>query len=205
MKSGVKRIIASSEDANKAAKVELSDGQIIETDVIIMGVGVGPATGFLKDSGFTLEKDGGVRVDEFLRVLGLQNVYAIGKLSNSHHAVFSDHLMRVAGDIAVYPQVQDPTPRRIEHWNVAGNHGRAVGRTIAGKGGPFAKIPVFWSARTLHLIVRHYNYAHLVLLVGGQLRYCGIGQGYDDIHVDGNPAELKVRPFLRLLVNAHSK
>jgi len=82
MKSGVNKIIASSEDANKAAKVELSGGQIIETDVIIMGVGVGPATGFLKDSGFTLERDGGVKVDEFLRVPGLQNIYAIGKLSN---------------------------------------------------------------------------------------------------------------------------
>jgi NAD(P)H-nitrite reductase large subunit len=82
MKSGVNKFIASAEDANKAAKVELSDGQIIEADVVIMGVGVSPATGFLKDSGFTLERDGGVRVDEFLRVPGLQNVYAIGKSSN---------------------------------------------------------------------------------------------------------------------------
>ena len=82
MKSGVNKILASAEDANKAAKVELSNGQIIETDAVIMGVGVGPATGFLKDSGFTLERDGGVKVDEFLRVHGLQNVYAIGKLSN---------------------------------------------------------------------------------------------------------------------------
>jgi len=82
MKSGVNKIIASAEDANKAAKVELSDGQILEIDTVIMGVGVGPATGFLKDSGFTLERDGGVKVDEFLRVHGLQNVYAIGTLSS---------------------------------------------------------------------------------------------------------------------------
>jgi len=150
----VNKIIASAEDPNQAAKVELSNGQIIETDAVIMGVGVGPATGFLKDSGFTLERDGGVKVDEFLRVHDLQNVYAIG-------------------DIAVYPQVEEPTPRRVEHWNVAGNHGRAVGRTIAGKGEPFAKVPVFWSA------------------LGSQLRYCGVGHGYDDIKVDGNPADLK--------------
>ena len=153
MKSGVNKIIASSEDANKAAKVELSDGQIIETDVVILGVGVGPATGFLKDSGFTLERDGGVKVDEFLRVPGLQNVYAIGNYRFMPIFVFSDYLTRAAGDIAVYPQVEEPTPRRIEHWNVAGNHGRAVGRTIAGKGEPFAKVPVFWSARTLRLVV----------------------------------------------------
>ncbi len=160
MKSGVNKIIASSEDANKAAKVELSDGQIIETDVVIMGVGVGPATGFLKDSGFTLERDGGVKVDEYLRVPGLQNVYAIGKCQLIPF-VLSDYLTRASGDIAVYPQVEEPTPRRIEHWNVAGNHGRAVGRTIAAKGEPFAKIPVFWSARMLRLIVWAHRNAHV--------------------------------------------
>jgi len=36
-----------------------------------------------------------------------------------------------------------------------------------------------------------------VLTVGSQLRYCGVGYGYDDIKVDGNPADLKVRPFPR--------
>lgn len=30
---------------------------------------------------------------------------------------------------------------------MASNHGRAVGRGIAGKPEPFAKIPIFWSAR----------------------------------------------------------
>ena len=49
----------------------------------------------------------------------------------------------------MYPQPGTGELRRIEHWNVAGNHGRAVGKTIAeGKGQPFVKVPVFWSART---------------------------------------------------------
>lgn len=26
---------------------------------------------------------------------------------------------------------------------------------------------------------------------GQQLRYCGIGAGYDDIYIQGNPAEMK--------------
>jgi len=30
---------------------------------------------------------------------------------------------------------------------VAGNQGRAVGSSIAGKPQPFVKVPVFWSAR----------------------------------------------------------
>jgi apoptosis-inducing factor 3 len=35
-------------------------------------------------------------------------------------------------------------------YQVAGNHGRAIGKTIAGGGKqplPFEKVPVFWSAR----------------------------------------------------------
>ena len=28
---------------------------------------------------------------------------------------------------------------------------------------------------------------------GQQLRYCGVGAGFDDVYIDGNPEELKVR------------
>ena len=33
--------------------------------------------------------------------------------------------------------------------------------------------------------------ANTVLVEGQQLRYCGIGIGYDDVYIQGNPAELK--------------
>ncbi|RXW21742.1 hypothetical protein EST38_g4133 [Candolleomyces aberdarensis] len=139
MKSKVDKIVASEENPNIATGVVVN-GETLPADFVIMGVGVGPATQFLKGSGIEVERDGGVKVDQYLRVKSgpdTQNVYAIG-------------------DIAIYPQVNgDET--RIEHWNVAGNHGRAVGCTIAGKEQPFVKVPVFWSAQ------------------GQQLRYCGIG------------------------------
>ncbi|KAG9088725.1 hypothetical protein FRC06_001902 [Ceratobasidium sp. 370] len=130
--------------------------QTIEVDAVIMGTGVAPATDFLKSSGFNLEKDGGVVVNELLQVKGLENagVYAIG-------------------DIAHYPQAPTRELQRIEHWNVANNHGRAVGKTIAGSPQPFNKVPIFWSAQ------------------GQQLRYCGIGTGFDDIIIKGNPDEMK--------------
>ena len=67
-------------------------------DVIVMGVGVRPATDYLHASGWALEQDGSVRVDDHLKVIGKQNIYAVG-------------------DIATYPQI-DGEPRRIEHWNV---------------------------------------------------------------------------------------
>ncbi|KAH9038608.1 flavoprotein [Lactarius hengduanensis] len=142
------------ESGEAVTRVELATGEILSADAIIMGVGVRPATDYLKASGWELERDGSVKVDELLRVPGRADVYAIG-------------------DIATYPQLPSGTYRRVEHWNVAGNMGRAVGKTIAGSPQPFVKVPVFWSAQ------------------GQQLRYCGIGQGFDDVFIQGNPGELK--------------
>ncbi|KAI0661598.1 hypothetical protein C8Q70DRAFT_1051925 [Cubamyces menziesii] len=162
MQSKVDKIIPSESDPSQAGAVVVtsSTGQTttLPADVVVMGVGVAPATEYLKGSkGFeqVVDKGGAVHVDEYLRVKGIDNVYAIG-------------------DIAMYPQPGTGEPRRIEHWNVAGNHGRAVGKSIAeGKGQPFVKVPVFWSAQ------------------GQQLRYCGVGAGYDDVIIDGNPEEMK--------------
>ncbi|KAJ8586931.1 hypothetical protein M405DRAFT_882996 [Rhizopogon salebrosus TDB-379] len=160
MTSQVEKIVASESNPLLAAGVVVN-GQTLLADFVVMGVGVAPATEFLKQSGFQLEKDGGVKVDEYLKVQGHDNVYAIG-------------------DIAWYPEKRTGESRRIEHWNVAGNHGRAVGKTIAGDPQPFVKVPVFWSAQ------------------GQQLRYCGLGAGYDDIIIHGNPDEMK---FVAYYVN----
>jgi hypothetical protein len=65
-----------------ASEVELKSGAVLPADAIVMGVGVRPATEFLKDSGFTLERDGSLTVDEYLRVPGKDNIYAIGKITD---------------------------------------------------------------------------------------------------------------------------
>lgn len=81
MQTKVNKIIPSSENPSVASGVEVN-GEVLPADFIIMGVGVAPATEFLKDSGIELEKDGGVKVDEYLRVAsgppGLKGVFAIG-------------------------------------------------------------------------------------------------------------------------------
>ena len=112
--------------------VHLKDGTELPADLVILGVGVAPATEYLKDnSAIELEKDGSLKTDEHFAVLGLKDVYAIG-------------------DIATYPYMGpggNGTYTRIEHWNVAQNGGRAVGSHISGvrsKRKPF--IPIFWSA-----------------------------------------------------------
>ncbi|KIK10084.1 hypothetical protein K443DRAFT_81036 [Laccaria amethystina LaAM-08-1] len=155
MSTRVEKIIPR-EDNPKLAGAVVVNGESIPADFVIMGVGVSPSTAFLKDSGLELERDGGIKVDKYLRVTkgpNVNDVYAIG-------------------DIAHYPQVNG-TFTRIEHWNVAGNQGRAVGKTIAGNPQPFVKIPIFWSAQ------------------GQQLRYCGVGHQYEDIIIKGDPKEMK--------------
>lgn len=73
---------------------------------------------------------------------------------------------------------------------VANNHGRAVGKTIAGSPQPFKKVPIFWSARKSSCSGPQFQLTSFV--EGQQLRYCGIGVGYDDIIIKGNPEEMKV-------------
>ena len=70
-----------------------------------------------------------------------------------------------------------------------------MGKTIAeGKCQPFVKVPVFWSARRLRDVKLCYDDADIEIPVEGQqLRYCGVGAGFDDVYIDGNPEELKVR------------
>ena len=110
----------------KVGALHLKDGTVLEADLIIEGVGVGPATEFLKESkgAPSLEKDGSIKVDEHFQIPSLPGVYAIG-------------------DVATYPYNGQDV--RIEHWNVAQNAGRQVARDITGK--PIkAFTPVFWSA-----------------------------------------------------------
>jgi hypothetical protein len=142
-----------------------------------MGTGVQPATGFLADSGFKLEDDKGIAVDEYLQVEGKQHIYALG-------------------DIAHWPEYKSGEKRRIEHWQVAvspvrvmsrccrltflhtqSNQGRTIGQNIAvpEKRLAYRKAPFFWSS------------------IGKGLRYVSTQNGFDDIYIDGDvDKELKV-------------
>jgi NADH dehydrogenase FAD-containing subunit len=108
MQASVDKIIASESDNTQAGAVTVKrkDGtvMVLEADFVVMGVGVAPATEFLKQSdGFpkdVIQRDGGIAVDEYLKVRGLEDVYAIG-------------------DIAFYPQAPTGESRRVEHWNVS--------------------------------------------------------------------------------------
>ncbi|KUI72679.1 Apoptosis-inducing factor 1 [Cytospora mali] len=137
MNASVDKAEPSTSDPSKVGAVLLKDGTRLEADLVILGVGVGPATQYLKDNSIVkLEEDGSLKTDENFSVVGLKDVYAIG-------------------DIATYPY-HGPGGEgkyiRIEHWNVAQNAGRTVaGHIIAPTRKPKPFTPVFWSALTAQL------------------------------------------------------
>ncbi|KAJ5778633.1 Apoptosis-inducing factor 1 [Penicillium odoratum] len=163
LSAGVEKATPSSSKPNTVGAVHLKDGTVLPADLVILGVGVRPATDFLQDnSSISLQKDGSIATDSNFVVPDLdESVFAIG-------------------DIATYPYNGpggDGKPVRIEHWNVAQNAGRAVARAIIhAKHSPISSlppkpfIPIFWSA------------------LGAQLRYCGnTVNGYDDVVLKGEP------------------
>lgn len=132
MSASVDKAEPSGSDPSKVGAVILKDGTKLEADLVILGVGVAPATEFLKENKvIRLEDDGSIKTDDNYLVTGLKDVYAIG-------------------DIASYPY-RGPGGEgkytRIEHWDVAQNAGRTVAsHLINGKIQQEVAIPVFWSA-----------------------------------------------------------
>jgi apoptosis-inducing factor 3 len=117
MRSTATSITASTSTAatNKAGAVVVKNvdtdaSATLEADLVVMGVGVAPATGFLKGTGIEIRKDGGVIVDELLRVKFKPQEGVSGIAKGNIFAI---------GDVAVYPDPEGADgQRRVEHWNV---------------------------------------------------------------------------------------
>lgn len=72
---------SSSSNSSKVGSISLKGGEKLEADLVILGIGVSPATEYLKNSGIELEKDGSVRVDDNFRINGVEDAYAVGQPS----------------------------------------------------------------------------------------------------------------------------
>ena len=110
------------EGNGRVERVALAGGDVLEADLVLVGIGVDPATDVLK--GAERADDGGLIADERLRVA--DGLYA-------------------AGDVAHVPY--DGGRVRIEHWRVACQHGRLAGYNMAGRREPYTSVPFFWSAQ----------------------------------------------------------
>ena len=110
-------------DASRVVGVTLSDGRREDVDLVLEAVGIEPNLDLPKALGLTIE-GGGVRVDEALRAA--DGVYC-------------------GGDVALHPHPVLGRAIRVEHWEVAKNHGRGIAADIAGGDAPYTKLPYFWS------------------------------------------------------------
>ena len=98
-------------------------GEMIESDIVIVGVGVVPELELAKSGGLAVGN--GIVVNEYLET-SQPDIYA-------------------AGDNAFFPYRALGQPMRIEHWDHALNHGKWAGRNMAGAQEPYTHQPYFFS------------------------------------------------------------
>ena len=125
--AGIEEVDAVGGEPRPGLAVHLVDDQVLEADVVVVGIGVAPSTQWLEAS--DLELDNGVVCDDSL--------YA------------ADGIV-AAGDMARWLWRHDEFEEfvRIEHWEVAANAGLAAARSLlAGRkdAPPFTPVPYFWS------------------------------------------------------------
>lgn len=98
-------------------------GEAIESDIVIVGVGVIPEMELARSGGLAVGN--GIVVNEYLQT-SRPDIYA-------------------AGDNAFFPYQALGQPMRIEHWDHALNQGKWAGRNMAGAHEPFTYQPYFFS------------------------------------------------------------
>jgi NADPH-dependent 2,4-dienoyl-CoA reductase/sulfur reductase-like enzyme len=101
----------------------LRDGQTIQCDLVVAGIGVEPVIEVVSSSG--LDIGNGILVNEYLQT--------------SQRDVFA------AGDVANYQDVLFGKRRRVEHWDNAVSHGQYCARSLMGERTPFRHVPYFFS------------------------------------------------------------
>lgn len=118
--------VAGFDGDERVGRVRLDDGTSVDADVVVVGVGVEPATEWLEDSGLALVR--GVLCDETL--LAAPGVVA-------------------AGDVCRWPnRLFDSEPMRLEHWTNAAEQGVAAAQRLLASeesAEPFAPVPFVWS------------------------------------------------------------
>jgi 3-phenylpropionate/trans-cinnamate dioxygenase ferredoxin reductase subunit len=133
------------EGDGRVAKVVTRAGLEIAADAVVIGAGVTPDIGLAQRAGLEIGERGGVRCSS--------------RLETSVAGVFA------AGDICEYDSpVHGGRPMRIEHWDVAFNHGKTAALNMLGRDAPHGVVPYFFS----------------VLGDWGELEYVGPAQGWDE-------------------------
>ncbi len=127
--------VRSWETHDAGVRLLLDDGERIDADLAVVGVGTDPHVGWLDGSG--LENTQGIAANATCHALRTD-----GTVVDS---------VVVAGDAARWPNLRfDTTPPRVEHWINAIEMGQAAATNLLtgpDTATPFTPVPRFWSAQ----------------------------------------------------------
>lgn len=105
------------------ASAALQNGERVDCDTVVAGIGVKPVTEPLIDSG--VEVADGVVVNEYLET-NQPGIYSAGDVASYYDVLFGKH-------------------RRAEHWDNAVSQGQHCARALLGERTPFLHVPYFFS------------------------------------------------------------
>ena len=115
--------IKSIEKINDTFKILLENDHIIETEMIIGGIGSIPTTDLFNNS--DLELKNGILTNKYNQT-SVENVYAAGDVSNFYHPLYQKNI-------------------RLESYQHAQNQGINAGKNIAGIKSEYLSVPWMWS------------------------------------------------------------
>ncbi|MFI6477959.1 NAD(P)/FAD-dependent oxidoreductase [Nonomuraea sp. NPDC050663] len=110
--------------------VRLADGEFLDADVVVTGIGVRPAVEWLADADIDLHN--GVVTDEYLRA-SMPGVVAVGDCASWWSRRYGRHL-------------------RVEHWDTALSAPEVAAATVLGEEQAYDPVPYFWSEQFGHMV-----------------------------------------------------
>ena len=142
------------EGNGRVERVITRGGLALDADAVVVGAGVVPDVALARKAGLEIGEKGGVRCSSLLES-SVQGIFA-------------------AGDICEYDSpVHGGQPVRIEHWDVAFNHGKTAALNMLGQDVPHEVVPYFYSD----------------LADWGGLEYVGPAYGWDEEILRGSHAD----------------
>jgi NADPH-dependent 2,4-dienoyl-CoA reductase/sulfur reductase-like enzyme len=116
--------VSAIEGGERVEGVRLTDGSWLPADLVVLGLGTVPETGWLSDSGLDLRD--GVVCDEHLAAVGAEGVHVVGDVARWRHPRYGEDV-------------------RIEHWTNAVETAAVVAANLMGEPTVHDALPYVWT------------------------------------------------------------
>ncbi|XP_070132197.1 apoptosis-inducing factor 3 isoform X3 [Equus caballus] len=111
----------------KLKEVVLKSSKVVRADVCVVGIGAVPATGFLRQSGISLDSRGFIPVNKMMQT-NIPGVFA-------------------AGDAVTFPLAwRNNRKVNIPHWQMAHAQGRVAAQNMLAQEAEISTVPYLWTA-----------------------------------------------------------